>query len=103
MSKWKRLALVALMVLALGLVGVVVAAPLYEPAAPAADYAVNWQVLANGGQTLSGGSYRMESTIGQPVVGEMSGGGYKLGNGFWYGVDRIVVAIRSLLPFITRP
>lgn len=97
MHKWKRLALIVLLVAALAFAGAVVAALALEPSAPAAD-SLSWQVIASGGQTMSGGSYTMLSTVGQPVAGQATGGSYTLMSGYW---QTFQAAVRSiLLPFI---
>ena len=52
----------------------------------------------------SAGSYSISSSIGQPVVGEVSAGNYTLGGGFWGG--GIIVPVqnnyRVYLPVVLR-
>jgi len=102
MRNSKRYGLLILIVLGLVFVGVAVAAPMRQPEAPAvpqvpdAAFNINWQVLGGGGQRLSGGSYVMESTFGQPLAGEMTGTGRILNNGFWQNGN---LTWKSFLPF----
>jgi len=93
----RRSAFVVLLVVALLLVVAVAAALALEPAAPAATD-LSWQVIASGGQTMSGPSYTMLSTTGQPVAGAAVGADHTLLSGFWYGFQETVR--RLLLPFI---
>jgi hypothetical protein len=54
----------------------------------AQGYAMNRGTVAGGGHIFStnNGSYSLGGTIGQPVVGAMSGDpSYTLGSGFWSG------------------
>jgi len=43
-----------------------------------------WGNVGAGG-TVSGGAYEIAATIGQPEAGQISGGAYTLGGGFWGG------------------
>jgi len=50
----------------------------------AQSYSIPGEVVGSGGGAASGGGFILEGTVGQPVVGVMSGtGGITLG-GFWY-------------------
>jgi hypothetical protein len=67
-----------------GLVGllvmlVVVAAALAGGGGPAVD----WWVLSGGGAPSSGGNITLNDTLGQPVVGDASGGSVTLHAGYW--------------------
>ena len=93
----RRLSFVVLLA-ALLLVVAAAAALALEPAAPAATD-LGWQVIASGGQTMTGPSYTMLSTAGQPVAGAAEGPSHTLLSGFWYGFQETVR--RLLLPFIT--
>lgn len=55
------------------------------PAQSSGGYDLTWSVIAGGGGKLSesGGVYSLRSTIGQPAVGELTGGSYTLTGGFW--------------------
>jgi hypothetical protein len=44
---------------------------------------LSWNVVANGGTTMSSASYTLLSTSGQPVAGESAGGSYTLISGYW--------------------
>lgn len=48
-------------------------------------YHLTWHTVDNGGGRLAGGSYVLLGTAGQPDVGAISGGGYRLAGGFWPG------------------
>ncbi len=59
---------------ALALIGLVLAA-----SGPAAD----WQVMAGGGAPTSSGNITLNDTLGQPIIGDSSGGNVTLGAGYW--------------------
>jgi len=44
---------------------------------------LSWNVLANGGTTMSSASYTLHSTSGQPIAGESAGSSYTLISGYW--------------------
>jgi hypothetical protein len=48
------------------------------------DYVLDWWTVGGGG-TSTGGQYNLSGAVGQPNVGELSGGGYALMGGFWTG------------------
>lgn len=49
-------------------------------------YSINWYTVDGGGATfLTGGSYSLGSTAGQPDAAASSGGSYSLNGGFWPG------------------
>lgn len=94
----KRLIVIVLVIVLL-LFGLAVAAALAAPSAPDA-FAINWQVLANGGTTMSSASYQMFSTTGQAITGPASSSSFKLNSGFW---QSFAAAVRELLlPVILR-
>ncbi len=70
-----------LALLAIGSTLLLVGSALADPGGPA----VNWWVVAGGGGSASGGSVTLNATLGQPIVGDSSGGGTRLGAGYWYG------------------
>ena len=71
--------------LALGLVALVATVGILN-AAPDA-YEISWWTVDGGGGTLSEGAYSLSGTVGQPDAGQaLSGNGYTLVGGFWYGV-----------------
>ena len=50
------------------------------------DYNLTWHTVDNGGGRLTGGSYTLLGTAGQPEPGPaLTGGGYTLYSGFWPG------------------
>ena len=100
--KRNQLLIVLAMLLVLAFLALNVRISYAEPqAAPrAATYAVDWWTVdGGGGQALSGGSYTLSGTVGQPDAGSHVGTGYALGGGFWY-VD--VFGHRIMLPFIRK-
>jgi hypothetical protein len=61
-------------------------------------YDLTWNSIDGGGQmNLSGGSYTLKGTIGQPDAGNHTGGGYSLGGGFWISQMRGIY-----IPIITK-
>jgi hypothetical protein len=52
-----------------------------------AQYTISKSVIGAGGGPVSGGSYTMNGTIGQPVIGPTSGGTFQVNQGFWYTVS----------------
>jgi hypothetical protein len=49
-------------------------------------YSLSWYTVDGGGATfLTGGSYSLGSTAGQPDAAASSGGSYSLNGGFWAG------------------
>lgn len=50
-------------------------------------FTIEKSVIAGGGaQNLAGGSFSIDGTLGQPLAGRSSGGGYDLQSGFWTNV-----------------
>jgi len=57
---------------------------LVSPALQAQTYSIDWNKIAGGGGTSTGGVYTVSGTIGQPdASGAMTGGSYSLTGGFW--------------------
>lgn len=82
MSKRKRVWLIAL--LCLLLLAAAVAAN-----ASAVLYAIRWNVIAGGGGRSQSGTYGLDDTIGQGMVGAASSGSYRLHSGFWPGLGEV--------------
>ncbi|MBD3349168.1 MAG: T9SS type A sorting domain-containing protein [Candidatus Eisenbacteria bacterium] len=61
----------------------------------AAQYQIDQQVLGSGGTDASGGSYEMKGTVGQPLIGEASGGSYANEMGFWYMPGWILTGVED--------
>jgi hypothetical protein len=62
-------------------------------------YEISWYTIDGGGaMNLSGGSYTLSGTIGQPDAGSQSGGSYTLNGGFWVEL----FGYRLNLPLILR-
>jgi hypothetical protein len=48
------------------------------------SYSIDWNKVAGGGGTSTGGTYQVSGTIGQPdASGAMNGGTYSVTGGFW--------------------
>jgi hypothetical protein len=48
---------------------------------------LDWHTIDGGGATyLTGGTFELGATAGQPDAGVMTGGTFVLGGGFWHGV-----------------
>jgi hypothetical protein len=64
-------------------------------------YDLSWNTVDGGGYTFSaGGDYTLGGTIGQPDAGELSGGSYIFGGGFWGG--GALAQYRIYLPLVLR-
>jgi hypothetical protein len=70
---------------AAGLPEVAPSAPASSAPAAAPGYSLDWSTLDGGGGLISGGSYRLVSTIGQPDAVASAGSGFTLQGGFLPG------------------
>ena len=70
-------------------------------ASAAAQYAIDQQVIGSGGTDASGGSYELKGTVGQPLIGETSGGSYENGIGFWYMPGWLLTGVENNGPLET--
>ena len=52
-------------------------------AVQAGDFSLDWDVIAAGGGSSSGGRFAVEDTLGQPQTESMSGGAVFVAAGFW--------------------
>ena len=60
---------------------------------------IDWYVMGSGGDHAEAGSYALQGTIGQPVVGSTTGWGVQLCSGFWcWGGS----AYKTYLPLVIR-
>ena len=59
---------------------------------------MDWWVVASGGGPSSSGSVTMNSTLGQPLVGQSSGGSVSLSAGYW----TTIVEYITNLPLVLR-
>jgi hypothetical protein len=50
-----------------------------------AQYQIDWWVMGSGGGHSESGSYKLDGTIGQPIVGQSSSANYRIDVGFWVG------------------
>ena len=51
----------------------------------AQNYRIDWWVIGAGGGHSQSGSYQLDGTIGQPIVGSSSSPNYLIDAGFWVG------------------
>jgi len=58
------------------------------------------QVLGSGASDSAGGDVTLRATLGQPVVGGVTGGDVTLGQGFWYGTTP--AGYNTYLPLVIR-
>ena len=88
MSKRKR-KYTRWIVVGAGLIGawvflaLLVTAATAEPLSASDSFEITWDVIANGGSTMSSDSFNLVSTSGQAYVGETSSASYSLTSGFW--------------------
>jgi len=59
-----------------------------------------WTIDSGGGQNVSGGTYSLSATIGQPDASAGGGSGYTLSGGFWGRVGSVLLSI--FLPLTIR-
>jgi hypothetical protein len=52
--------------------------------ASAQTFTISKSVIGAGGLPMSGGTFSMNGTIGQPAIGPVSGGNFTVNQGFWY-------------------
>ena len=60
---------------------------------------VPWSVIGGGGGTITGGTFTISSTIGQPVTGWTLSATYDVCSGFWCRMNSWV---RLMLPLVMR-
>lgn len=60
-----------------------------------AQFTISKSVIGGGGGVMSGGNFSMYGTIGQPVIGPVSGGSFTVNQGFWYTVPAMDVKPRG--------
>ncbi|HEY6986150.1 MAG TPA: hypothetical protein VH375_08710 [Rhodanobacteraceae bacterium] len=46
-------------------------------------YAITESAIGGGAATLSGGSFRLNGTLGQPATASLAAAGYRFYDGFW--------------------
>ncbi len=61
---------------------------------------INRWVIGGGGGAAEGGSYVLNATVGQAVVGDITSNPYELCVGFWCGMD--VYKYEVYLPLVVR-
>lgn len=60
------------------------------PPIVSAHYRLGWSVQAGGAGKMNSASFRLNATIGQPVIGSTSSTHYKLHAGFWQWFYRYI-------------
>jgi len=66
----------------------------------APDYAVNWNVVAGGGNVMSSASFMLLSTSGQPAISsDLASADFRLTSGYWPGATPWM---RNFLPRLLR-
>jgi hypothetical protein len=60
-------------------------------------FSLNWDVLANGGNTMGSSHFRLSSTLGQPAIGNASSPHFELRAGYWQNFF-----YRVYLPLVLR-
>lgn len=81
MRKRFAVVLAGILILALG-AGMVLA---MSPNRSSANYAIPWDVVAEGGNEMASSSYAIRGTTGQAVIGPGSSTSFSIGAGYWYG------------------
>lgn len=66
---------------------------MFASIATAQPYSIGRYLFDSGGGRSSGGSFSLSGTLGQPIVGSMSGGTFALIGGFWTGDGDITVPV----------
>ena len=62
-----------------------------------AHFGLDWNVLANGGNTMNSSHFRLSSTLGQAVIGVSDGTHFQNRAGYWQGF-----LYRIYLPLVLR-
>jgi len=64
------------------------------------NYAIDWDVIAGGGNEMASAHYAIKSTTGQTAIGPAASAQYGLGAGYWYGIGKALYDV--YLPLILR-
>jgi hypothetical protein len=67
-------------------------------AVSASGFAVDWWVFSGGGAPSSVGSFSLNSSLGQNVMGTSSSANYSLDHGYWMQKG----AVKTFMPLITK-
>lgn len=59
-------------------------------------------VLGSGATDATAGNVALRGTLGQPVVGVVSGGDVSLGQGIWHGVSFLEGEYYTFLPLVLK-
>jgi len=65
----------------------------------ASGFSIEWSAITSGGGEIRGGAYSAQTSIGQPLASQISGGGYTLDTGYWPGVPAIW---KMFVPLVRR-
>ncbi|MBN1484738.1 MAG: hypothetical protein JXA37_08445 [Chloroflexia bacterium] len=96
MKKHLAIGLLSLLLVALAIGAGIVLAD--EPEGSSANYALNWDVIAGGGNEMSSTHYAIKSTTGQSNIGLGTSSSYSLGAGYWYGIGERI--FRAFIPLL---
>jgi hypothetical protein len=91
--KRPSLLLIAIVLLALGSAAV-------ARAGSSANYAIQPNAVAAGGQTASSANYTIASTAGQPAIGQGESANYSVCSGFWCQAQAALAQL--FLPLVKR-
>lgn len=68
-----------------------------------ASYGIPWSVLAAGGTDVASSNYRLEATLGQPLIGGAGSESFRISAGYWSGVGALTgLGHRIYLPLVLR-
>jgi len=67
------------------------------------NYAINWDVIAKGGNVMASANYAVQSTTGQTAIGFAESSSFRVGSGYWYGMAAVSPpAFGVYLPLVTK-
>ena len=64
--------------------------------------AINWSVMAGGGQHASADNITLDDSLGQAIIGSASGGNIDLSAGYWHGLGCGEVKCMAYVPVVLR-
>jgi hypothetical protein len=98
MNTSKKSLLIAIAILATGLL-LAQRSDMRQALAQLAAPVVERWVVASGGGVASGGNVAIQDTLGQPIVGSSTGGQIDIESGFWNSTP---VVYRMFMPWVSR-
>ena len=91
----RRLAWLAIVLVALGLTGVALAQV-------STNFDLSWHLLSGGGGSRSSTNYQVDDSLGQWADQSSSSTGYQIESGFWYGMVISEEGREIYLPLILK-